>query len=108
MQVETLPGKELTNPPEVSFELLLVTIVAKRKQRDSRESYRAPKYQYIRYKEEAERFYERLKHRMEHFGLSLAEEKSRLIEFGRFAEANGKKRGEGKPETFDFLGFTHY
>ena len=48
MQVETLPGKELTNPPEVSFELLLVTIVAKRKQRDSRESYRAPKYQYIR------------------------------------------------------------
>ena len=62
----------------------------------------------FQYKEEAERFYERLKHRMEHFGLSLAEEKSRLIEFGRFAEANRKKRGEGKPETFDFLGFTHY
>lgn len=40
--------------------------------------------------------------------MSLAEEKSRLIEFGRFAEANRKKRGEGKPETFDFLGFTHY
>ena len=62
----------------------------------------------FQYKEEVERFYERLKHRMEHFGLSLAEEKSRLIEFGRFAEANRKKRGEGKPETFDFLGFTHY
>ena len=62
----------------------------------------------FQYKEEAERFYERLKHRMEHFGLSLAEEKSRLIEFGRFAETNRKKRGEGKPETFDFLGFTHY
>lgn len=62
----------------------------------------------FQYKEEAERFYERLKHRMEYFGLSLAEEKSRLIEFGRFAEANRKKRGEGKPETFDFLGFTHY
>lgn len=62
----------------------------------------------FQYKEEAERFYERLKHRMEYFGLSLAEEKSRLIEFGRFAKANRKKRGEGKPETFDFLGFTHY
>ena len=62
----------------------------------------------FQYKEEAERFYERLKHRMNHFGLSLAEEKSRLIEFGRFAESNRKKRGEGKPETFDFLGFTHY
>lgn len=62
----------------------------------------------FQYKEEAERFYERLKHRMEHFGLSLAEEKSRLIEFGRFAETNRRKRGEGKPETFDFLGFTHY
>ena len=39
MQVEILPGKELTKPPEVSFELLLVTVVAKRKQRDSRDSY---------------------------------------------------------------------
>lgn len=62
----------------------------------------------FQYKEEAERFYELLKRRMKHFGLSLAEEKSRLIEFGRFAETNRKKRGEGKPETFDFLGFTHY
>ena len=55
----------------------------------------------------AEAFYKRLKHRMEYFGLSLAEEKCRLIEFGRFAEANRKQRGQGKPETFDFLGFTH-
>ena len=39
IQVEILSGKELTNPPEVSFELLLVTAVAKRKQRDSRDSY---------------------------------------------------------------------
>ena len=46
MQVEILPGKELINPPEVSFELLLVTAVAKRKQRDSRDSYWAPKYLY--------------------------------------------------------------
>ena len=39
MQVEILSGKELTNPPEVSFKLLLVTTVVKRKQRDSRDSY---------------------------------------------------------------------
>ena len=61
----------------------------------------------FQYKWEAEQFYERLKHRMGHFGLSLAEEKCRLIEFGRFAEKNRKQRGQGKPETFDFLGFTH-
>ena len=61
----------------------------------------------FQYKWEAEAFYKRLKHRMEYFGLSLAEEKCRLIEFGRFAEANRKQRGQGKPETFDFLGFTH-
>src|SRR2546430_11120251 len=35
-------------------------------------------------------------------------EKTRLIEFGRYAKANREKRGEGKPETFSFLGFTHY
>jgi len=45
---------------------------------------------------------------MEHFGLELEENKSRLIEFGRFADENRRKRGLGKPETFDFLGFTHY
>lgn len=61
----------------------------------------------FQYKWEAEMFYERLKHRMEYFGLSLAEEKSRLIEFGRFASKNRKDRGDRKPDTFDFLGFTH-
>lgn len=61
----------------------------------------------FQYKEDAEMFYERLKRRMGHFGLSLEEEKSRLIEFGRFAESNCAKRGM-KPETFTFLGFTHY
>ena len=61
----------------------------------------------FQYKWEAEQFYEHLKHRMAHFGLSLAEDKCRLIEFGRFAEKNRKQRGENKPETFDFLGFTH-
>ena len=40
-------------------------------------------------------------------GLELHPEKTRMIEFGRFAEDNRKRRGEGKPETFDFLGFTH-
>ena len=62
----------------------------------------------FQYKEDAERFHELLKRRMRHFGLSLEEEKSRLIEFGRFAEENRRRRGEGKPETFTFLGFTHY
>lgn len=61
----------------------------------------------FQYKEEAERFYERLKRRMGYFGLDLEEEKSRLIKFGRFAESDCQKLGT-KPETFDFLGFTHY
>ena len=60
----------------------------------------------FQYKEEAERFYEQLKSRMEHFGMTLEESKTRLIEFGRYA---GKQNGKGKkPETFTFLGFTHY
>jgi len=41
------------------------------------------------------------------FGLALHPDKTRLIEFGRFAVENRNKRGLGKPETFDFLGFTH-
>ena len=44
----------------------------------------------FQYKEEAEEFYSRLKHRMEHFGLSLEEEKSRLIEFGRFCKRKSR------------------
>jgi hypothetical protein len=44
---------------------------------------------------------------MAHFGLSLAEDKCRLIELGSFAANNRRRRNEGKPETFDFLGFTH-
>lgn len=62
----------------------------------------------FQYREEAEWFYKRLKHRMEYFGLELEESKSRLIEFGRFAERDRRNRGDSKPETFDFLGFTHY
>lgn len=62
----------------------------------------------FQYKKEAEQFYARLKKRMGHFGLELEESKSRLIEFGRYAEENRRQKGEGKPETFTFLGFTHY
>jgi RNA-directed DNA polymerase len=56
---------------------------------------------------EAERFLRELEERMGRFGLELHPEKTRLIEFGRHAESNRRQRGEGKPETFDFLGFTH-
>lgn len=61
----------------------------------------------FQYKQEAERFLEALKERFAAYGLEIQDEKTRLIEFGRFAEANRTARGEGKPETFDFLGFTH-
>src|SRR5215212_9956925 len=46
--------------------------------------------------------------RLAKFGLSLHEGKTRLVEFGRFAAANRHRRGAGRPETFDFLGFTHF
>lgn len=61
----------------------------------------------FQYKEEAEEFYRHLKGRMEHFGMTLEESKTRLIEFGRFAEERCARKGR-KPETFTFLGFTHY
>ena len=57
---------------------------------------------------EAERFLEEFRERLAKFGLELHLEKTRLIEFGRFAALSREKRGEGKPETFTFLGFTHY
>jgi len=56
---------------------------------------------------EAERFLMDLRQRMEQFALSLHPEKTRLIEFGRLAARNRARRGLGKPETFNFLGFTH-
>lgn len=60
----------------------------------------------FQYKSEAEKFKsEILPQRLGKFGLQLAEDKTRLIKFGRFAEQNSKPN---KPETFDFLGFTHY
>jgi group II intron reverse transcriptase/maturase len=56
---------------------------------------------------DAERFLQEWKERLRKFGLELHPDKTRLIEFGRFAAANREQRGEGKPETFNFLGFTH-
>ena len=61
----------------------------------------------FQHRRDAERFLQELGGRMEKFGLALHPEKTRLIEFGRFAAENRRKRGEGKPETFTFLGFTH-
>ena len=60
------------------------------------------------YRRDAERFMEAMRERFASFGLEVHPEKTRLLEFGRFAMANRAKRGEGRPETFDFLGFTHY
>ncbi len=58
-------------------------------------------------KADAERCLRELQERFAKFGLKLHPTKTRLIEFGRYAANNRKHRGEGKPETFDFLGFTH-
>jgi RNA-directed DNA polymerase len=61
----------------------------------------------FQYKEEAESFRRSLKDRLGRFGLEPAEEKTRCLEFGRFAREDAYKRGE-KPKEFTFLGFTHY
>ena len=53
---------------------------------------------------EAEVFRQRLEERFRTYGLELAEEKTKVLEFGRFARQNRERRGEGKPDTFDFLG----
>jgi len=57
---------------------------------------------------DAERFLEEFRERLARFGLELNAEKTRLIRFGRFAALNRAERGQGKPETFTFLGFTHH
>jgi RNA-directed DNA polymerase len=61
----------------------------------------------FQYRYEAEQFLSDLRDRFAKFGLQLHPNKTRLLEFGRFAANNRKKRGDGKPETFNFLGFTH-
>jgi group II intron reverse transcriptase/maturase len=57
---------------------------------------------------DAERFLRDFQERLAKFGLEIQREKTRLIAFGRFAASDCRKRGKGKPETFPFLGFTHY
>jgi len=59
------------------------------------------------HEKDARRFYADLRERFAKFGLELADDKTRLVEFGRFAASNRDRRGAGRPETFDFLGFTH-
>jgi hypothetical protein len=62
----------------------------------------------FQHRTEAERFLKEFRERLAKFGLELHPDKTRLIEFGRFAARDRNLRGEGKPETFTFLGFTHY
>ncbi len=61
----------------------------------------------VQQRHEAKQLLSDLRARLAKFGLNLHSEKTRLIEFGRYAAEDRKRRGEGKPETFDFLGFTH-
>lgn len=61
----------------------------------------------FQYRDDAERFKRAVEERLGQFGLKLHPEKTRLIEFGRFARDNRSRKGQGKPDTFDFLGFTH-
>ena len=57
---------------------------------------------------DARRYQSVLPKRLARFSLSVAEEKTKLIRFGRFAHRDSQRLGEGAPSTFDFLGFTHY
>jgi RNA-directed DNA polymerase len=61
----------------------------------------------FQHRQDAERFLADLRERFLRFSLELHKDKTRLIEFGRFAAHNREGQGKGKPETFDFLGFTH-
>ena len=62
----------------------------------------------FQHKRDAERYLRDVREGLARFGLSLHPDKTRLVEFGRFASLNRRQRGVGKPETFDFLGFAHY
>jgi group II intron reverse transcriptase/maturase len=62
----------------------------------------------FQYKAEAENFFQRMVVRLRTFNLDISSEKSKIIEFGRFALENVKRHGKNKPDTFDFLGFTLY
>ena len=62
----------------------------------------------FQYKRDAKCFLDAVKERFGNFGLELHPDKTQLIEFGRFALRDHRQRGLGRPETFDFLGITHY
>jgi RNA-directed DNA polymerase len=62
----------------------------------------------FQHRTDAERFLREFRERSAKFGLELYADKTRLIEFGRFAAGERKQSGDGKPETFTFLGFTHF
>jgi RNA-directed DNA polymerase len=61
----------------------------------------------FQHESDARRFLEELRERFRQFNLELHADKTRVIEFGRFASERRTRRDEGKPDTFDFLGFTH-
>jgi len=61
----------------------------------------------VQYKEDSRQILEKMKERLLKFGLELSEEKTQIIGFGRYAEKNARSKGK-KPDTFDFLGFTHF
>jgi RNA-directed DNA polymerase len=61
----------------------------------------------FQYQEDAEKVHKVLQKRFERFGLTLHPEKTRMMRFGRYARQQAERDGKGKPETFDFLGFTH-
>jgi len=60
----------------------------------------------FQHEDDARRFWDEMRTRLDKFGLELHGEKTRLLEFGRYAAARRKRRGQGRPETFKFLGFT--
>ena len=62
----------------------------------------------FQYERDAKQYLRDVRERLARFGLALHPKKTRIVEFGRFAEVDRKKRGKGKPETLDFLGFTHF
>jgi hypothetical protein len=62
----------------------------------------------FQHRTDAERFLREFRERLDEFGLEFHADKTRLLEFGRFAARDRKQRGEEKPETFTFLGFTHF
>ena len=61
----------------------------------------------FQYNTDAQQFRIALESRLNEYGLALHPQKTRLIEFGKYARQSRDKKGKGKPETFDFLGFTH-